>query len=264
MSDTPHIPPAALTEFPRVSVIVVNYNGGDWLAQCIASLTAQTLKNFECFIVDNGSTDGSLKSLETLDARFEVIALGENTGFARANNLAARKARAPWIACLNPDAFARPDWLERLLETTKLETDITMVGSLQYMAQEPGVLDGAGDCYHASGLAWRALHGHTYDLDIGPDVPDFLDVFGPCGAASLYHRDTFLRLGGFDERYFCYFEDVDIAFRFRLDGGAAFKITSLRSIISVQAFRVGPLNLQYFTGRGIVFGHSLKTCRWVS
>lgn len=202
------------TSLPRASVIIVNYNGGDYLARCIRSLLAQTETRFEAFIVDNGSTDGSLDTLPELDARVTVIKVGENLGFAAANNLAAKQSKANWLALLNPDAFARPDWLEKLLTETQHE-GVTMVGSLQYMALEPDILDGAGDFYHASGLAWRAGFGHP-----AHNAPqNSFEAFAPCGAGALYHRETFLSLGGFDERYFCYFEDVDMGYRMRLIGG---------------------------------------------
>lgn len=207
------------TDNPKVSVIIVNYNGGDWLARSVASLMAQTLSEFECFIVDNGSMDGSIEALPDLDNRFEILLAGKNLGFAAGNNLGAKKARATWIALLNPDAFARPDWLEKMLVATTLAPNVTMVGSLQYMALQPDTYDGFGDCYHATGLAWRSLCDHRIGQgDIEPDLIT-CEVFAPCAAAALYHRDTFLRLGGFDERFFCYHEDVDLAFRMRLDGG---------------------------------------------
>lgn len=198
---------------PDVSVIIVNYNGGEWLAKSVCSLMDQTLANFECFIVDNGSTDGSIDKLPDLDARFEIIHTGENLGFARGNNLAAQKARAPWIALLNPDAFARADWLENAMLATRMAPHVTMVGSTQYLALEPNHFDGLGDFYHATGLAWRAGFGHVvHEVETG-------EAFGPCGAGAFYERETFLRLGGFDEDFFCYHEDVDLAFRMRLAGG---------------------------------------------
>lgn len=198
---------------PQVSVIIVNYNAGEWLSRTVQSLLDQTLADFECFIVDNGSTDASMAGLPKLDDRFEVILAGENLGFAAGNNLAAKKAAAPWIALLNPDAFARPDWLEKALAETKRSPDVTMVGSTQYLALETEKFDGLGDFYHMTGLAWRAGFGK-------PVTPVKTgEAFGPCGAGAFYHRETFLRLGGFDERFFCYHEDVDMAFRMRLAGG---------------------------------------------
>lgn len=178
------------------------------------SVMGQNETGFECFIVDNGSKDGSIATLPKLDARFKIIELGNNTGFASANNHAAKLASAPWIALLNPDAFARPDWLTNLFEATKLTPNVSMVGSTQYLAlSDTPTLDGVGDCYHASGIAYRAGYGKQ----LAPPTTGL--VFGPCAAAALYDRDTFLRLGGFDERFFCYHEDVDLAFRMQLAGG---------------------------------------------
>ncbi len=201
---------------PKASIIVVNYNGGKYINRCIESVLAQSEARFECFIIDNGSTDGSIENLPELDERFEIIELGENTGFARANNIGAKKARSKWIALLNPDAFARTDWLEVLLQTPEIGKNVTMAGSRQNMALENDVLDGLGDCYHVFGLAYRAGCGHP---NSAYPIPDQQEVFGPCGAAALYHRTTFNRLGGFDERFFTYHEDVDMAYRMRRAGG---------------------------------------------
>jgi len=203
----------------------VNYNAGEWLARCVASVLAQSFTDYECIIVDNGSRDNSLETLPELDDRFTLMPLGENTGFARGNNIAARKASGQWLALLNPDAFARPDWLEQLLQSTTLAPNVTMVGSTQYMALEDNIYDGVGDFYHISGLAWRGKFGH---LAKGRP-PQTCEVFGPCAAAALYERESFLRLGGFDERFFCYHEDVDLAFRMRLAGGMC--IQSGRAIV---------------------------------
>jgi len=173
---------------------------------------AQTCSDYECFIVDNGSTDGSLETLPNLDGRFTVMEMGENSGFAVANNRAVEKATGDWIALLNPDAFARPDWLEQGLAATRLLPNTAMVGSTQYMAEEPDLFDGLGDEYHAFGLAWRAGHLH-------PVTPiQTREAFGPCGAGAFYDRQIFLDLGGFDEAFFCYHEDVDLAYRMRLAG----------------------------------------------
>ncbi|NNC38520.1 MAG: glycosyltransferase family 2 protein [Acidimicrobiales bacterium] len=201
------------SQISKVSVIIVNYNAGDWLAKSTRSLLSQMEADFECFIVDNGSTDGSLGTLPKLDKRFTIIELGYNAGFAVANNHAAKLANSPWIALLNPDAFARPDWLEKLLAETTIAPNIAMVGSTQYLAlADTPTLDGAGDCYHFSGIAYRAGYGHNSM----PPATGF--VFGPCAAAALYDREKFLELGGFDERFFCYHEDVDLAFRMQLTG----------------------------------------------
>lgn len=198
------------------------------------SVVAQTFKNFTCVIVDNGSTDGSLETLGPLDNRFEIIKAGDNLGFAVGSNLGAERHKADWIAMLNPDAFARPDWLEKLLEATTITPNVTMVGSTQYMALEPDIFDGLGDYYHVTGLAWRAGFGHK----VGPIKTR--EAFGPCGAGAFYHGKTFRALGGYDESFFCYHEDVDLAYRMRLFGGICIqtphaKIDHISSGISGRA-----------------------------
>ena len=179
---------------------------------CVESLLAQSFINFECIIFDNKSTDSSLSSLPALDARFRIINATENLGFAVANNRAAAQTSAAWIALLNPDAFARPDWLEQGLKARSCLPKTAMVGSTQYLALEPDLFDGLGDEYHAFGIAWRAGFGRP--------VTDIYDreTFGPCGAGAFYDRSVFKALGGFDESFFCYHEDVDLAFRMRLAG----------------------------------------------
>jgi GT2 family glycosyltransferase len=197
---------------PEISVIIVNYNAGEYLRPCVESLLSQTLTSFECIVVDNGSTDGSLATLPELDDRFTIIEAGENLGFAVANNRAVERAKADWIALLNPDAFARPDWLKNGLKARTLLSKTAMVGSTQYLALEPEKFDGLGDEYHAFGVAWRA--------GFGKPVTDITnrETFGPCGAGAFYDRAVFQALGGFDESFFCYHEDVDLAFRIRLAG----------------------------------------------
>jgi len=197
---------------PAVSVIIVNYNAGKYLRPCVESLLTQTLTNFECILIDNGSTDGSLDTLPKLDARFTIIEAGENLGFAVANNRAVEKTSADWIALLNPDAFARADWLEQGLAARTMLPKTSMVGSTQYLALEPEKFDGLGDEYHAFGVAWRAGFGKAATEAVTREA------FGPCGAGAFYDRHVFQSLGGFDESFFCYHEDVDLAFRMRLAG----------------------------------------------
>lgn len=203
---------SAASQKPAISVIIVNYNAGEYLRPCVESLLTQTLTNFECILIDNGSTDGSLGSLPKLDDRFTIIEAGENLGFALASNRAVDHVSADWIALLNPDAFARPEWLEQGLAARDWLPNTAMIGSTQYLALEPDLFDGLGDEYHAFGVAWRAGFGKPAGAAITREA------FGPCGAGAFYDRHVFEQLGGFDESFFCYHEDVDLAFRMRLAG----------------------------------------------
>ncbi|MGB6317136.1 MAG: glycosyltransferase family 2 protein, partial [Litorimonas sp.] len=208
---------------PVFTVIIVNYNGGAYLRRCVEALAAQDHGGFEAVIVDNGSTDGSLAALPALDERFRVIEAGDNLGFAAANNLGAREARGDWIVTLNPDAFARPGWLSALHRAARRNPGATMLGSMQVTADRPEgeapTFDGTGDEYSVYGVAYRAGYGkplRTYTEDF--------PVFGPCAAAAAYRREAFEAVDGFDARFFCYHEDVDLALRMRRLGGRAVQV----------------------------------------
>lgn len=204
----------------QVTVIIVNYNAGSMLRRCLESLFLQEFKGLSIIVVDNGSTDGSLKDLTGLDPRLSLIELGENLGFAAACNAGARNASTSWIATLNPDTEARPDWLTKLMEAAERHSDVSMFGSLQLMRSDPKVVDGAGDCYHFLGLPWRGGFGWK-----AADIPSgTYEIFSPCAAAALYRREPFMHAGGFDERFFCCVEDMDLGFRLRLQGERALQV----------------------------------------
>jgi hypothetical protein len=116
-------------------IVIVNFNAGDNLRRCIAALSAQTKTDFEVRIVDNASTDGSLRYVPD-DDRFLVIHAGRNVGFAAGCNLGASDCAAPFVVFLNPDAFPEPGWLEALLRAAKNYPDAAMFGSLQVSATD--------------------------------------------------------------------------------------------------------------------------------
>lgn len=199
-----------------VSIIIVNWNGGKNLSVCIEALAHQTFTDFEVLVIDNGSSDASLDVLQRyrseINLRLEM--LGENKGFAAANNLGARLAHGHWLALLNSDAFPEPDWLEKLLWAAENNPEFSFFASRQLQANNPELLDGAGDAFHISGLAWRRYAGWpAAQYGLKPE-----EVFSPCAAAALYSKEVFLQVGGFDEDFFSYHEDVDLGFRLRLQG----------------------------------------------
>jgi GT2 family glycosyltransferase len=138
---------------------------------------------------------------------------GENHGFARGNNLAAAQASGTWLALLNPDAAARPDWLEQVLAGTRRHPGVTSFACTQLWMPDETNLDGAGDNYLGFGIPWRGGYHRP-----SSDLPGEGTCFSPCGASAIYHRKTFQAAGGFDERLFCFCEDVDLGFRLRLKG----------------------------------------------
>jgi GT2 family glycosyltransferase len=198
-----------------VDVVIVNYNAGPLLARAVAALQAQTFEALRIVIVDNASSDDSLCGIEPGPKPVEVVRANANLGFAGGNNLALREhVRAPWVALLNPDAFPRHDWLERMMRAAQASPRFTFFGCRMVSATNASVLDGAGDVYHVSGLHWRDGHGCA-------DCAQYRtprEIFSPCAAAALYRTEQVLEAGGFDEDFFCYAEDVDLGFRLRLFG----------------------------------------------
>jgi N-acetylglucosaminyl-diphospho-decaprenol L-rhamnosyltransferase len=230
---------------PLFSIIIVSYNSGDLLQKSVDSLISQTRRDFEVLIVDNNSTDGSQDGLDVSGLpRAEVILLEENTGFAMANNLAARRARGKWLVLLNPDAFARPDWLEQFHQAALTHPEFTQFASLQTDALAPAMMDGTGDCYLGFGIPWRGGFGHPLRTDL-----PIAESFSACGAGAMILRESFLKVDGFDERFFCYCEDVDLGFRLRLLGERCLFVPSaqIAHVGSASSGRNSPFTVYHGT-----------------
>lgn len=207
------VPSQPRRDRPRVAVVVVNRNAGRHLAHVLECLEEQTASAHRVIVVDNASDDGSLDGLAERFPRFELVRSQENLGFAAGNNLAVEEAAdCELVALLNPDAFPQPDWLERLLAAAAANPGHAAFGSTLLLAADPGTFDGTGDEYHVSGVAWRRDQGAPVT------VREPGETFSVCAAAALYRRSAFRAVGGFDEHFFCYYEDTDLAFRLRLAG----------------------------------------------
>jgi GT2 family glycosyltransferase len=205
-----------LLQSPLISVVIVNYNSRNHLIESVVALAAQRFPNFETIVIDNHSSDESFpraRSAVKEDERFTFIGTGTNLGFAAGSNFGAERARGKWLAFLNPDAMPAADWLGQLLAASSRHPDVVMFGSTQIDAADPQRLDGAGDHYFATGIPWRGGRGRS-----AQELPREGEVFAPCAAACFIRADAFREVGGFDERFFCYIEDIDLAFRLRLLG----------------------------------------------
>jgi N-acetylglucosaminyl-diphospho-decaprenol L-rhamnosyltransferase len=204
--------PAVAT--PLISVIVLNYNGREWLAACLDAVFAQACPvPFEVLLVDNGSDDGSAALAEERYPALRVVRNGENLGFAAGNNRGATAARGRWLMFLNNDTRPEPQWLEHMHGATVAHPEFALFTSRMVFLHNPSVVDSAGDGYVRAGGAFK--HGH------GADAAAFStarEVFGACGGAFMIERETFEALGGFDPRFFMVHEDVDLSYRARLQG----------------------------------------------
>lgn len=198
---------------PRISVVVVVYESGPTLAECLAAVRAQTLTDYELILIDNASSDRVAQAAAEADPEILLIENADNLGFAAAVNQGAARAQGEWLALLNPDAYPEKDWLTRLIAAAEANPTVRCFTSRQLMADDPSRLDGLGDVMSLAGFPFRGGFGHE---DPGPLAPGW--VFSGCGGAMMIDRALFERLGGLDERLFCYCEDVDLGYRLRLVG----------------------------------------------
>jgi N-acetylglucosaminyl-diphospho-decaprenol L-rhamnosyltransferase len=196
---------------PLATIIIVTHNSARWLARAVAAVVAQSETRWRLVVIDNNSSAEQRPTHAALPAGAVLIQSETNLGFAAANNEAAAAAETPFLVFLNPDAFPEPDWFAKLIAAAERHPRAAAIGSTQVRADAPGVYDGTGDVLHASGLAYRSSFGKTRD---GP--PPEGESFAACAAAMLVRREAFNAVGGFDPRYFCFFEDVDLCFRLRL------------------------------------------------
>lgn len=198
-----------------IALLIVNWNSGNWLKQCLQGVAAQTVQPQRIIVVDNASTDSSLDGIEEIVATVEIIRETENLGFARGNNLALKSIeKIHWTVLLNPDAVPEANWLEKLIHAAQEFPEYAFFACKLLDAGDQARLDGKGDVYHTSGHAWR--QGFGKDSNIEGETAG--ECFSPCAAAAMYRTDILRQVGGFDERFFCYFEDVDLGFRLRLLG----------------------------------------------
>jgi GT2 family glycosyltransferase len=174
------------------------------------------LREFNVIIIDNGNAEDYQISRISNYLNVSYVASPSNMGFAAGNNRGLELAsNASWIILLNPDTLPAVDWFERMIKASVHYPEFAFFGSKLLNLDRPTILDGEGDCYSISGMAWRSGMGQ---LSVNDKASDPWEVFSPCAAAALYNADALRRVGGFDEDFFCYMEDVDLGFRLRLAG----------------------------------------------
>jgi GT2 family glycosyltransferase len=205
-----------VSEARSAAVVIPSWNSRDLLPRCLDSLRDQRAE-LELLVVDNGSADGSADYLATEGVPH--VSLPRNTGFAAAVNLGAARTEADAILVLNADTALEPLCIGRLLDA--LEGDPSLGGVQPRILQdEPGADVGSARLYSAG----QALTPDGRALELGAGEaqrPQWLaphEVFGVCGAACLLRRELFTELGGYDESYFSFYEDVDLNVRARVAG----------------------------------------------
>lgn len=197
-----------------VSVIVPNWNGGDFLRLSLESIRNQTYEPIEAIVVDDASTDGSADLVRVEFPEMDLVCLPRNSGFAHAANTGIRRAHGAVIALLNNDAVAAARWIEELVTALGRHPEAGSAASKMLLWDRRDVINSAGDVFRRCGVpdsrgVWEPDRGQ-YDQEG--------EVFGACGGALACRRAMLDDIGLFDERFFMYCEDVDLAFRAQLAG----------------------------------------------
>lgn len=195
----------------RPCVYIPNYNGGERLARALASLREQT-RPIDVVVVDNGSGDGSPGRVREEFPEVGLVEMGRNAGFGPALNHAIRERPGDPIVLLNNDVECEPRFVEAMLEAAGGGAE--MVAGVLLQEAAPGLIDSAGVVADRTLMGFDYLHGEPLSA-----LEEAADPLGPTGGAALYRREAFEAVGGFDERIFLYYEDLDLALRLSAAGG---------------------------------------------
>ena len=210
---------------PRVSVVVLNWNGRHLLARCLPDVLGQTFDDYEVVLFDNGSTDGSADWVEARFPQVRVIRSPHNLGFARGNNEAIRATVSDYVATLNNDAAPDPGWLAAMVQAAESSPEVGMCAAKMVRAHDRTLMDACGIVVDRAGIAWNRYAGERERPEREP-----YPVFGPCAGAALYRRAMLDEVGLFDEDYFIYYEDVDLAWRAQRSGWRCLYVPTARVV----------------------------------
>ena len=195
----------------EVTVIIPNYNGIDYIEDCLSSLACQTMKA-KIIVVDNASTDGSREVVKN-HPEAELIELAQNFGFCRAVNEGIAATKTKYLILLNNDTKADPSFVEELYKAIDAHEDTFSVASKMLQMNSPDRIDSAGDLYCALGWAFSLGKDRSVKKYEKESV-----IFSACAGAAIYRKDMFEQIGYFDELHFSYLEDVDVGYRARIMG----------------------------------------------
>lgn len=197
----------------KVAIILVNYNGKEYIKECIESIQAIDYKNYKIIVVDNNSTDDSLVYLKSLGNEIKLIEAKENGGFSFGNNLGIKYAIEngfEYFLLLNNDTLVKRDFLSKMLESFNRNPDAGIVGAkIMYYPEKNRIWFGGGD---VSWTRFRVVHNHIKETDNGQCNAE-VEINFMTGCAMLISKEVIEKVGLLDEEYFMYCEDLDYSFK---------------------------------------------------
>ena len=186
---------------PKVSIIIVNYNGKELLQKCLDSLLKVNYDNFEIILVDNNSTDGTVELVTKNYPSLIIIKLDSNKGFAEPNNIAAKISNGKYLLFLNNDTVVTPNFISEMVKVMETDKKIAVCQSL--LLKPDGSVDSSGDFIDHLGVVYNSK----------TKIDEIREVSSARGASMLVRSDIFEKLDGFDQKFFITFEDVDLCWR---------------------------------------------------
>ena len=186
---------------PKVSIIIVNYNGKELLQKCLDSLLKVNYNNFEIILVDNNSTDGTVELVTKNYPSLIIIKLDSNKGFAEPNNVAAKISKGKYLLFLNNDTVVTPNFISEMVKVMETDKKIAVCQSL--LLKPDGSVDSSGDFIDHLGVVYNSK----------TKIDEIREVSSARGASMLVRSDIFEKLDGFDQKFFVTFEDVDLCWR---------------------------------------------------
>lgn len=198
---------------PKVSIIIVNWNGEYLLKKCLDSALKQTYENYDVIVVDNASTDGSVEFIKNNYQSVRIIQNKVNYGYAKGNNIGIKSVQSDFIATLNTDTEVNLNWIRELVKVMYADSTIGICASKQLFYNDRKRIDSAG----------IKLTPYCAGKNIGLGEIDnnqykSKKVFGANGASAFYRKKMLDEIGLFDEDYFLYEEELDLSWRAKLAG----------------------------------------------
>jgi GT2 family glycosyltransferase len=235
-------------ELPLASIVIPTWNGIQHLPTCLDALRAQSYRNLEIILVDNGSTDGSQTLVSEQYPAVRLLALDRNLGLTGGNNAGMRVAGGEILISLNNDTEAEPCFVEALVAALVDHPEAGVAAAKMRLFDRRDTLHSAGDGYRADGIPFNR---GVWQRDEGQfDEPGW--VFGGCGGAVAYRRAMLDQVGLFDESFFMYCEDVDLNWRAQLAGWRCWYTPEAVVYHKLSATGGGPI-ASFYTGRNTLW-----------
>jgi GT2 family glycosyltransferase len=231
---------------PKISLVVLNWNGKQHLEPCFNSINEQTYKDFETLLVDNGSNDGSVELVKEKFPWVKIISLPKNIGFPCGNNEGIKRTNGEYVLTLNNDTKLDKDTLKNLMEVAEKNPKVGMFSLKMVFFYEPNLINSTGTLVYKDG---SAINRGMKKEDEG-QFEQVEEILGPCAGAALYKKEMLedIKHGEdeyFDKHFWIYLEDTDLSLRAQLNGWKAMYVPNsiIHHVHSATMIAKSPMKL---------------------